>query len=323
METGVDSGLHVGGKPVEPLRLLLAEDEPLQAKILERVLSRAGYDVELATTGEEALARVLEGGFQFLITDWDMPGMDGAALCKRVREARLPVYVYILMLSAHTSVSDTVTGLDAGADDYVRKPADEGELLARVKAGTRIVELERSLSAANARVERLSLIDALLGCYNRRYLNEQLPREIERAHRYPTPLSLVMADLDAFKQINDVHGHTVGDEVLVGFAQRAGACLRQAGDWIARFGGEEFAIVLPHADAANASLIAERIRAECAATPILTTVTPLHVTVSLGVAALKPSSDIKAAMASLLARADSALYQSKRHGRNRVTLADT
>jgi two-component system, cell cycle response regulator len=311
-----------GGTP-ERLRLLLAEDDPFQKKILERILTRAGYAVETATSGEEALARVQDGRFQILITDWDMPGMDGAALCRRIREAQLPGYLYILLLTAHAAVSHTVTGLEAGADDYVRKPADEGELLARVKAGARIVELERSLSAANARVERLSLIDALLGCYNRRYLNEQLPREIERARRYDTRLSLVMADLDAFKQINDVHGHTVGDEVLVGFAQRATACLRQAGDWIARFGGEEFAIVLPHADLANASSVAERIRTECTSTPVLTTVAPLNVTVSLGVAALKPAADVKAAMASLLARADSALYQSKRDGRDRVTLANT
>src|SRR5690348_16286782 len=106
------------------------------------MLSRAGYDVDLAGSGEEALAKVLSGHFQILITDWDMPGMDGAALCRRVRAARLPGYLYILMLTAHTAVTDTVIGLEAGADDYIRKPADEGELLARVKAGRRIVELE-------------------------------------------------------------------------------------------------------------------------------------------------------------------------------------
>lgn len=134
------------------LRLLLAEDEPLQRKILERLLTRAGYEVETVTSGKEALGKVLAGGFQILVTDWDMPGMDGAALCRQIREAQLPSYLYILMLTAHTGASDTVAGLEAGADDYVMKPADERELLARVKAGCRIVQLERSLSEHGHRI---------------------------------------------------------------------------------------------------------------------------------------------------------------------------
>lgn len=320
MGARLKSDPHIGHGTGEPLRLLLAEDEPLQSKILERLLARAGYAVEIATSGEEALARLLEGRFQMLITDWDMPGMDGTALCQRVREARLPLYVYILMLTAHTAVSDTVTGLEAGADDYVRKPADEAELLARVKAGRRVVELERSLSAATAEVRRMSLVDPLLGLYNRRYLNEQLPREIERARRYETPLALAMADLDAFKQVNDVHGHLVGDEVLKCFAKRASASVRQSSDWIARFGGEEFAIVLPQTPLEGAGSVAEKVRAECAGTPFQATVGLLNVTVSLGVAALLPAIDVKSAMTELLFRADAALYESKREGRNRVTL---
>jgi len=311
---------EIGSGIGEPLRLLLAEDEPLQRKILERLLARAGYAVEIATTGEEALARLLEGRFQILITDWDMPGMDGTALCRRVREARLPLYVYILMLTAHTALSDTVKGLEAGADDYVRKPADEAELLARVKAGRRVVELERSLSAATAEVRRMSLVDPLLGLYNRRYLNEQLPHEIERARRYKTPLALAMADLDGFKKVNDVHGHIVGDEVLKCFAERALASVRQSSDWIARFGGEEFAIVLPQTPLEGARAVAEKVRAECAGTPFEATVGLLKVTVSLGVAALLPAADVKSAMKDLLSRADAALYESKREGRNRVTL---
>jgi len=311
----------LSGEP-GPLRLLLAEDEALQRKILERMLSRAGYDVDLAGSGEEALAKVLSGHFQILITDWDMPGMDGATLCRRVRAARLPGYLYILMLTAHTAVTDTVIGLEAGADDYIRKPADEGELLARVKAGRRIVELERSLSAANARIERLSLTDGLLDCYNRRYFNEQLPREIERAARYSTPLALVMADLDAFKKINDAHGHTVGDEVLVCFVARAVASLRQSSDWMARFGGEEFAIVLPQTDAAGAAQVAHKIRAECAARPFETTDGELHVTVSLGVAPLASRLPVKTAMTELLSRADAALYESKHAGRDCVTVLE-
>ena len=304
----------------ERLTLLVAEDDPFQRKILSGMLARAGYEVEAVESGEEALMRLPEGRFQILITDWDMPGMDGETLCRRVRDAKGPGYLYILMLTAHTSLAHTLMAFEAGADDYIKKPADETELLARVKAGQRIVELERSLSAARAHLERLSLTDALLGCYNRRYFNEQLPREIERAYRYGTPLALAMADLDGFKQVNDVHGHMVGDEVLVCFVERAAECLR-ASDWIARFGGEEFAIVLPETRLDGAQRVAEKIRARCAATPIQTIAGELRVTVSLGAAGLTAgSASTTSAMTELLSHADSALYKAKRAGRNRVTV---
>jgi two-component system, cell cycle response regulator len=248
-----------------------------------------------------------------------MPGLDGATLCRRIRAAQLPSYLYILMLTAHTAVADTVIGLEAGADDYLRKPADEAELLARVKAGRRIVDLERSLSAANARTQRLLIIDPLLGCYNRRYLNEQLPRDIERARRYSTALSVVMADLDAFKKVNDTLGHLVGDEILTAFAHRASACIRESSDWIARYGGEEFTLVLPHTSLDGAHCVAEKIRADCAESAFNTTAGPLSLTVSLGIAALQPAVDVKSATSDLLHRADVALYRSKHEGRNRVT----
>jgi two-component system, cell cycle response regulator len=307
----------------ESPRLLLAEDDPLQTKILAHMLSRAGYAVDTALSGEEALTKVLAGAYQILVTDWDMPGMDGATLCHRIRQAQLPGYLYILMLTAHSSVSDIVAGLEAGADDYLRKPADDAELLARLKAGRRIVDLERSLSAANARAERLSVTDALLDCSNRRYLNEQLPREIERSQRYDSPLAIILADLDHFKKINDSHGHAAGDEVLVEFVRRARSTLRQASDWIARYGGEEFAIVLPNTDGPGALAAAEKIRELCATTPFHTGGGPLHVTASFGIADLRRAGDVKEAMRNLLHAADSALYLSKDYGRNRATLAGT
>ena len=155
------------------LRLLLVEDEPVQRRALERRLRKAGFLVDTAQNGDEALDRVLQGQYQILITDWDMPGMDGAALCRRVREASLPGYLYILLLTGHDSAADIVVGLDAGADDYIRKPANEAELLARLKAGGRIVELTRQ-------VQLLSVTDPLVGTYNRRYLTDELALEIER-----------------------------------------------------------------------------------------------------------------------------------------------
>jgi len=302
-------------------RLLLVEDEPTQRMMLERQLTRAGYVVDTAENGDEALGKILEGYYQILLTDWDMPGMDGPTLCKRVREAKLSTYVYILLLTGHLTTDDVVVGLGAGADDYVRKPANPAELLARLTAGSRIVQLEQSLREANEKIQRLSVTDSLAGTFNRRYLNDQLLKEVERAHRYSRPLAAIMADLDRFKRINDERGHQSGDEVLRLFADLAKAVMRPT-DWIARYGGEEFVIVLPETDATGASAIAERIRTLCCSAPMPLSTGDLDVTASFGVAALSSlvqSPEIAAA--ALLREADAALYSSKHEGRNRVTVA--
>jgi len=297
------------------LRLLLVEDEPVQRRALERRLRKAGFLVDTAQNGDEALDKVLQGQYQILITDWDMPGMDGAALCRRVRAANLPGYLYILLLTGHESAGDIVVGLDAGADDYIRKPANEAELLARLKAGGRIVELTRQ-------VQLLSVTDPLVGTYNRRYLTDELALEIERSRRYGRPLAAVITDLDLFKGINDEHGHQTGDEVLRCFVERIGASIRE-NDWVARYGGEEFVIVLPETSLVDAVSAAEKIRLQCASTPMVTSAGHLMVTASFGIAALEclPATELET-VATLLRRADVGLYRSKNTGRNRVTAAD-
>src|SRR6516165_5829213 len=135
-----------------PLQLLLVEDEPTQLLLMQRLLNRAGYEVQTAGNGEEALEKIATGKFQLLVTDWDMPGMDGATLCRHVRAANLPGYLYVLLLTGHGTTESVVAGLEAGADDYIRKPANEAELLARLKAGQRVVRLEQSLREANAKI---------------------------------------------------------------------------------------------------------------------------------------------------------------------------
>jgi diguanylate cyclase (GGDEF)-like protein len=265
-----------------------------------------------------------------LVTDWDMPGMDGVTLCRRVRNTRLPGYLYVLLLTGHGSTESLVEGLEAGADDYIRKPPNEAELLARLTAGQRIERLEQSLREANAQIQLLSITDPLCGTYNRRYLNEQLVQEVERARRYGHPLAAVMADLDFFKQVNDRHGHQVGDEVLRSFVELAGGCIRQASDWIARYGGEEFVLVLPETDLAGAAVTAEKIRSGCAAMPIPTAAGEVVITASFGVAELARTGadsngpgagSIAAAAEALLREADAAHYRSKHDGRNRITVA--
>jgi two-component system, cell cycle response regulator len=303
--------------------LLLVEDEPTQRKLVERQLRRAGYLVDTAVDGEEALAKILTGQFQLLLTDWEMPGMDGRTLCRRVREANLPTYLYILLLTSHSSTDDVVAGLEAGADDYLRKPAVEAELLARLNSGRRIVVLEQSLHEANGKIRHLSETDSLLDCFNRRYLNTQLVREVALARQQNKPLSVIMSDLDHFKRINDERGHLTGDEVLQRFVQRTKSLTRES-DWIARYGGEEFIVVLPGSDSAEAAQQAEKLRTLCALTPMDTSVGSVAVTASFGVAQLKVDSTSQPdhiLVQTLLSLADSALYSSKDTGRNRVTVA--
>jgi two-component system, cell cycle response regulator len=309
----------------EAIKLLLVEDEPTQLLVMQRVLGQAGYAVETAGNGEEALEKISSGRFQMLVTDWDMPGMDGVTLCRRIRElqSQLAGYLYILLLTSHNTTESLVTGLESGADDYISKPPKTPELLARLKVGQRVLQREQSLREAKDKIQHLSITDPLVGTFNRRYLNDQLMHEVERARRYGHPLAAVMADLDFFKNINDQHGHQAGDDVLRGFVELAKASIRQASDWVARYGGEEFVVVLPETDLAGAATTAEKIRSCCATTPFETSVGRLVVTASFGVAALDPGGGpIGAAAESLLRRADAALYRSKHEGRNRITIAD-
>jgi diguanylate cyclase (GGDEF)-like protein len=306
-----------------PLRLLLVEDEPTQLLLTQRMLRQGGYEVETASDGATALEKLATGRFQLLVTDWEMPGMDGPTLCRKVRATRLPGYLYILLLTGQIATRSVVIGLEAGADDYVRKPADEAELLARLSAGRRIVQLEQSLRDANAQIKRLSVTDPLVSAFNRRYLNEQLLHEVDLARRRQQPLSVILADLDYFKAINDQYGHQIGDEVLIHFVAQASGVLREETDWVARFGGEEFVVVLPGVGLAAAVAVAENIRARCAQAVMATEAGDLKFTASFGVATLsaRPGTNSAAATA-LLREADAALYRSKREGRNRITGAD-
>ena len=307
------AGQHLGEPDAgsAPWRVLLVEDEPTQLRMVERRLTKAGYLVDTATDGQSALSILRSGRFHILITDWDMQPMDGATLCRRVREiTNLDSYLYIIMLTGHNQVADVVAGFEAGADDYLRKPADDAELLARLKAGRRILELEQQ-------VQRLTITDPLIEIYNRRNLIVQLPRDIDRARRYQRPLSVILADLDDFKRINDEHGHQVGDQVLRGFAQRAATSLRQC-DWFARYGGEEFVFVLPDTVLFGAAEAAEKLRAECEGALFETSAGSLRVTASFGVAELTSDQAYPEGTDGFLRRADLALYKAKRDGRNCV-----
>jgi two-component system, cell cycle response regulator len=301
-------------------RILLVDDEPTQRLIMARLLKRAGYEVETAANGKEALARIDSGDFQLMITDWEMPEMDGIALCSALRSSQGKGYIYTILLTARDAIEHVVTGLQAGADDYLTKPVIEAELIARLSTGKRIVTLERSLRTANEENRRLSITDPLTGAYNRRYLMEQLPREIERASRYSRQLSTIMCDVDYFKKINDTHGHLAGDEVLKWFVGHLQSGVR-ACDWVARYGGEEFVIVLPETNVENATTAAEHLRQQIAANPF---VPPggngFPVSASFGVSGWQDGVPQAATLDALMGQCDAGVYASKSAGRNRVSV---
>jgi diguanylate cyclase (GGDEF)-like protein len=287
--------------------------------LMTRFLKKAGYEVDAVSDGAEAFEKMMKRYYPILITDWEMPGMDGVALCKAVRNMQLDGYVYALLLTARDTKEHIIAGLDAGADDYLVKPVHEAELIARLNAGRRILTLEHSLRAANQRNRILSITDALTGAYNRRYLMEQLPREVERCRRYAYPLSVIMCDIDHFKRINDEQGHTAGDDVLQQFVARVQRSIRSNSDWISRYGGEEFLLVLPESDFKSGTAVAEKIRAIIGSSPFGTRAGEISVTASFGVASTGPAGpDLLLKVDGLIKAADQCLYQSKQEGRNRA-----
>ena len=303
-------------------RVLVVDDDELVRTRLTTFLKLAGYDVACAGSGDEAL-RVLDTTFcQIVLTDWHMPGMDGLALCRELRLRDNEAYVYVLILTVCNRQTDVLQGLAAGADDYVVKGAPTEELLARVEVGRRITRLEHSLRTSNRENRRLSVTDPLTGVRNRRFLMKYLPRELERSRRYNHPLAILSCDIDGFKRINDGFGHEAGDEVLQAFVARCASCLREATDWIARSGGEEFVIVLPETNLSGASGVAAKLRHGLSALPIHTSAGPLAVTVSIGVSALETRHELATvSVGELLRAADRCLYVSKNLGRNRATAA--
>ena len=300
--------------------ILLAEDDPVTRMLMTRFLKKAGYEVDAVANGSQALDKMTKRYYPMLVTDWEMPEMDGVSLCKAVRNLQLDGYVYALLLTARDSKEHIIAGLEAGADDYLIKPVHEAELVARLNAGRRILNLEHSLRVANQRNRILSITDALTGAHNRRYLMEQLPRELERCRRYAYPLSVLMCDIDHFKQINDARGHAAGDDVLQQFAARAQKSLRTNSDWVSRYGGEEFLIVLPETAHEGALFVAEKIRILIAGTPFATRSGDTPVTASFGVASTGVNGpDIALRVEALIRTADECLYKSKQAGRNRTS----
>jgi two-component system cell cycle response regulator len=259
-----------------------------------------------------------QDGPRLALLDWVMPELDGPQVCREIRKKRQEPYVHIVLLTSKESKTDIVEGLESGADDYLIKPFDPAELTARLRTGLRILQLEDKLVEAREEMRFKATYDALTGLFNRGVILDLLARELSRTARTAGCTAVLMGDVDHFKTINDTHGHLVGDEVLREVARRILASVRSS-DFIGRYGGEEFLIVLNNCDASSLLMRAEAIRQAIASVPVQTAQGPLPVTMSLGAFSNQDWGVLP--VNEILREVDGALYNAKAAGRNCVQFA--
>jgi two-component system, cell cycle response regulator len=299
------------------MKVLVADDEPIARLLVCRHLTIWGHEVVSTCNGEEAWGVLSQPDApRVAVLDWVMPGLDGPEICRRVRQQGLEPYIYLLLVTGKDRPEDLITGLLAGADDYVTKPYNAQELKVRLRTAARIVKLQTELVTAREALRFEASHDALTGAYNRAAIHAVLQHEAASALAQGTSLGVAMVDLDHFKRINDAHGHQAGDEVLREVVRRIAGALRPQ-DAVGRYGGEELLVVLPRCEELDASIVGERLRRAVSATPVLWEKHEIHVTASVGIAATSGRLDT----ARVIGDADAALYDAKRGGRNRVACA--
>jgi two-component system, cell cycle response regulator len=289
------------------------DDDPNIRFLIVRILERNGCRVLQAADAPTALGLCDPNDLDLALVDVELPGMDGHALLRAINERLVDQYVPVVLVTARALASDVATGLGLGASDYLRKPFEVSELLARVDAALKIKRLQDRLRQQNHQLASLSRTDTLTGAFNRRHLNEKISDIFAAAHRHGDQVAVLMIDVDHFKLINDRHGHRAGDEVLKTVVRRLQAKLRGQ-DTFGRWGGEEFLVLMPRAEPRGAATLAERLRATVADEPFpVDDGDPLRVTVSIGIACDRGSDPDE-----LISAADRAMYEAKEAGRNRV-----
>ena len=301
------------------MRILIAEDDPISRRVLQATLDKWGYEVVVTCDGLEAWETYQsEDPPRLAILDWMMPEMDGLEVCQKIRALRGQDYTYIILLTAKGRREDVIEGLEVGADDYIVKPFDAGELKVRLRAATRILNLQEDLLSAQEALRLQATHDSLTGLKNRHAILSVMTEEIERSKRETKPAGVILADIDHFKRINDTYGHRAGDAVLHSVASRMASAIRPY-DHLGRYGGEEFLLFLPGCDGENATQRANIIREKVMEDPIIVANDEIFVTLSLGVSVCDPNGETSPEV--LIHSADEAMYKAKSAGRNRVELA--
>jgi diguanylate cyclase (GGDEF)-like protein len=318
--------LHVS-KP--KATVLVVDDTQMNLRIVSELLSRQGYAVQQAHDGEAALESVRNALPDLILLDIRMPGLDGYQVCERLKIEERTKDIPVIFISALDEVLDKVKAFSAGGVDYITKPFQVDEVLARVETHLALRRLRKELEEQNLRLEQeiserkkmevqlrlLAVSDPLTNIFNRRHFFALAEKEMARASRYDHPMSVVLMDIDHFKRVNDTHGHLVGDQVLVALTKMCAENMRTV-DIFARYGGEEFSILLPETGKISAFEVAERLRLKIAANPFEVNGFDIPITVSLGVASTE--CEVGISLDELLDRADKALYRSKNEGRDRV-----
>lgn len=300
-------------------QVLVVDDSAVARKLVEQTLETEAFDLVFARNGKQALDLFEHHRPHLVIMDFMLPDLNGVDVCRKMRSLFPEDLTYIIMLTAKTDKESVVEGLHAGADDYLTKPFHDGELLARIGAGIRTLELHRQLHIQNKTLEKLALTDGLTGLPNRRAIEDWATRELSGATRHGFAFWVVAADLDRFKQVNDTFGHKAGDEVLKNFSKILKTYSRRS-DMCGRLGGEEFLLVITHATRSDVERVVERVRTELETTPFTFKGCSLMATASFGISGFEANSPGHN-FSALLAEADAALYSAKRAGRNRIAFA--
>jgi len=298
--------------------ILIAEDDPVARRLLEKNLKEWGYQVFKADDGEKAWEILKKPDVRIAILDWIMPELEGPELCARLRQARKPLYTYLILLTARDTSFDIIRGLEAGADDYMTKPVNLLELKARLKTAARIIELEDRLLQAQRKLIRLATTDSLTHAWNRRSIIRFIKEEIDRYLRGGKPFGLLMIDMDNFKQINDLFGHQAGDAVLQNLVRLFKKNLRNY-DRVGRYGGDELIVLLPGSDICYTGLVASRLLELCRHSKISTRAGQ-KISLSLSIGGTSTDSLTQVEINNLIQTSDRALYLAKKLGRDRVII---
>ena len=305
------------------MKVLLVDDSIAYSQVIQSYVESAGHSVITACDGEQGILKFLEHKPDLVLLDVNMPNMDGYQCAHHIRKncQQGNLWIPIIFLSAEVTDDAIVRGIDSGGDDYLLKPITLKVLSAKLLAMARIANMRKELEDASAYLKRLSLVDSLTQLYNRRHFDEALELEWSRSNRSQAPLSLILCDIDHFKAFNDNYGHVAGDDALVKASKTIIETLKRPSDIPVRYGGEEFAVILPDTPTVGAMIVAEQLRTA------MNTLTIPHafsnaaniVTMSIGVSTYYPN-QTKASYVELVESADRGLYRAKKNGRNRIEL---